>query len=102
MIPHRFGLLVAALLTLSACAAETCRDRPCTSDQKLTEAVKTSLDREPALVVDQLRVSSDGGTVYVYGLVSTYLEYQLVEKIGRGVPGVKLFMNATSVDNTRY
>ena len=102
MIPLRSGLFLAALLTLSACASETCQDRPCTPDQKLSETVKTALDKEPGLLVDQLHVHADAGTVYVNGLVSTYLEYQLVDQIGHGVPGVKRLVNATSVDNARY
>ncbi len=92
MIPSRL-FFAAALLVLSGCAEPA---------DKLAETVKAKLDENPALLADQLHVNSEGGTVYVHGLVSTDLEYRLVEQIGRGVPGVKRFINATSVDNARY
>ena len=102
MFASRPVLILAALLALSGCAAESCRDRPCGADEKLAEAVKTELDRHAALLADQLHVDAEGGTVYVHGLVSTLLEYQEVDRIGRSVPGVIRFINATVVDNARY
>ncbi len=98
----RSVLMLAALLTLTGCATETCKDRSCSPDEKLAEAVKTQLDLQPALLADQLHVNAEGGMVYVHGLVSTFVEYQEVDRIGRAVPGVKQLINMTTVDNTRY
>lgn len=101
MISFRSLFLLAAL-TLSGCAAETCADRPCSPDERLVEAVRVKLAEHPGLVADHLQIEAQGGTVYAHGLVSTDLEFRMLDEIVRGVPGVKRFVNATSVDNARY
>ena len=97
----RSVLTIAVMLSLAGCAAETCKDHPCSPDQRLTEAVRNSLNQHISLVVDTLRVETEDGTVYVRGVVSTYLEFQQVDQYVRAVPGVKRFVNATTIEN-RY
>jgi osmotically-inducible protein OsmY len=86
---------LAVLLLLTACA-----ERP--ADERLEEAVRASIDQYPALLVDHLTVRSENGVIYIYGLVSTYVEYVDVERVAKATRGVNQVVNVTSVDNSRY
>jgi osmotically-inducible protein OsmY len=88
-------LPLAALVLLAACAASA-------SDEKLEQAVRDSIHKHPALVVDNLRVHSENGVVYVSGLVSTYVEQVEVDQMLKTTPGVTKFVNMTTVDNSRF
>ena len=98
---RKFGgvLVVSLSLMLTACAAETCADHPCSPDEKLVEAVKAGIHRHPALLTDQIRVQAEDGTVYLYGLVSTTLELIEVEDVAKSTPGVKKVVNLCGVDD---
>jgi osmotically-inducible protein OsmY len=88
-------LPLASFLLLASCA-----ETP--SDQRLQEAVEQSIHQNPALLADHLKVRSENGVIYLYGLVATYVEYVDVEKLAKATPGVKQVVNATSVDNSRF
>jgi osmotically-inducible protein OsmY len=88
--------LPLALLSLLASCAETL------SDERLQEAVEQNIHQNPALLADHLKVRSENGVIYLYGLVATYVEYVDVEKLAKATPGVKQVVNATSVDNSRF
>ena len=89
-------LPLAALLLLAGCAIDT------PADEKLDEAVRSSFAQHPALQADHLKIYSQDGTVYIYGFVSTYVEYTEVERVARATPGVQRVANMTTIDNTRY
>jgi len=91
--------LVTALSVLTACAAETCKDAPCSPDEKLAETVKDRIDQHPALLADHLRVQADHGVVYLYGLVATQLELFEVEDLAKAAPGVARVVNMCSIEN---
>lgn len=91
--------LLTVLVVLAGCAAETCQDHPCTPNEKLVEAVKANIHQHPALLTDQIRVQSDGGVVYLYGLVSTTVELYEVEDVAKATPGVAKVINMCAVDN---
>lgn len=91
------ALVLAAALT--GCAVETCADHPCTPDEKLVEAVKAHIHEHTALLTDQIHVQADGGTVYLYGLVSTEVERLEVEDVAKSTPGVKKVVNNCAVEN---
>jgi len=93
--------LVTVLLFLAGCAAETCQDHPCSSDEKLVEAVKASITQHSALLADHLRVQVDNGVVYLYGLVSTDLELIEVQEVAKATPGVTRVVNMCAVDKQR-
>ena len=88
-------LPLAVLLLLASCA-----EAP--SDQKLQEAVEQRIHENPALLADHLKVRSENGVIYLYGLVATYVEFVDVEKLAKATPGVKQVVNATTVDNSRF
>jgi len=91
-------VLIAAL---SGCAVETCNDHPCSPDEKLIEAVRSNFRQHPALLTDQIRVQSEDGTIYLYGLVSTNVELGLVEDVARSTPGVKKVVNLCAIENVQ-
>jgi len=96
------GVLIVSLsLLLSACAADSCRNLLCSPDEKLVEAVKANIHQHSALLADQIRVQSEDGTVYLYGLVSSNVELVNVEEIAKSTPGVKKVINLCTLDNTR-
>jgi osmotically-inducible protein OsmY len=91
-------VLIAAL---SGCAVETCKDHPCTPDDKLVEAVKGNIHQHSALLTDQIRVQSEDGTVYLYGRVSTNVELVLVEDVAKSTAGVKKVINLCTIENVQ-
>jgi osmotically-inducible protein OsmY len=93
--------VLAVLSLLAGCVAETCKDHPCSADDKLVEAVKANIAQHPALMADTLRVQADQGVVYLYGLVSTQLELTEVEDVARATAGVIRVVNLCGVDNRR-
>jgi hypothetical protein len=103
MSPLRVLPLFAVFFSLLAgCAAqESCRDHVCTPDEKLVEAVTANIHSHSALLTDHLRVQSEDGVVYVYGLVSTNVELVDVEEVAKATPGVKRVVNMCAVDNVQ-
>jgi len=96
------GVLVVSLsLLLAACAADSCKDRPCSPDEKLIEAVKGNIRQHSALLTDQIRVQSEDGTVYLYGRVSTNVELVTVEDVAKSTPGVKKVINLCTIENVQ-
>lgn len=91
--------LLTATLILTGCATESCKDHPCSPDEKLAEAVRVNIESRPALLADHLKVVGEDGTIYLYGLVSTSLEFAEVEEIAKATPGVKKVVNACGIDN---
>jgi osmotically-inducible protein OsmY len=87
------------VLTLAGCAAETCRDHACSPDETLSEAVKAKIAEHPALLADHLRVQTDRGVVYLYGLVATYVELADVEEVAKATPGVTRVVNLCAIEN---
>jgi len=99
-LPRFFSALIL-ISALSGCAADSCKDRPCSPDEKLIEAVEGNIRQHSALLTDQIRVRAADGTVYLYGLVSTNVELATVEDVARSTPGVKTVINLCAVDNAR-
>jgi len=96
------GVLVVSLsLLLAACAADSCKDHPCTPDEKLIEAVKGNIRQHSALLTDQIRVQAEDGTIYLYGRVSTNVELVEVEDVAKSTPGVKKVINLCSIENVQ-
>jgi osmotically-inducible protein OsmY len=91
--------LLTVLLVLTACAARTCKDGPCSPDQRLAETVKVNIDKRPGLLGDQLRVQADQGVVYLYGIVVTQLELYEVEEVAKATPGVVKVVNMCAIEN---
>lgn len=89
------SLPLALLLLLAACA-----EAP--SDEKLEQAVAQAFHQNTALLADHLKIRSENGVIYIYGLVSTYVEYADVERVAKATAGVKQVVNMTAVDNTRF
>ena len=96
------GVLIVSLsLLLAACAADSCKDRPCSPDEKLIEAVEVNIRQHPALLTDQIRVRADNGTIYLYGRVSTNVELVTVEEVAKATPGVKEVVNLCAIENVQ-
>lgn len=93
--------VLTVVLLLAGCAADTCQDHACSPDEKLVEAVKANIHQHPALLGDQLRVEADHGVVYLYGLVSTYVELAEVEDVAKATPGVTKVVNMCAIDNVQ-
>ncbi len=91
--------LLMALSVLTACAAESCKDSPCSPDEKLAETVKVNIDKRPALLGDQLRVQAESGVVYLYGIVVSQLELYEVEDVAKTTPGVIRVVNMCTIEN---
>ena len=91
--------LLTVLSVLTACAAESCKDVPCSPDETLAETVKINLARHPALLADQLRVQADHGVVYLYGIVVSQLELYEVEEVAKATPGVTRIVNMCAIEN---
>lgn len=90
-------LMVA--LCLAGCATESCRDRACSPDETLVEAVKANIALHPALLSDHIRVRADQGVVYLSGFVSTGLELSEVEDVAKATPGVTRVINDCAIEN---
>ena len=98
-LPRLLPVLVV-MSALAGCAAETCKDHPCTANEKLVEAVRASIHEHSALLTDQIRVQAeDDGTVYLYGLVSTEVERREVEDVVKSTAGVKKVVNLCETEN---
>jgi osmotically-inducible protein OsmY len=102
MSPFRVLPVFAVLSVLAGCAAEeSCKDHPCTPDQTLVEAVTANIHSHAALLADHLRVQSEDGTVYLYGLVATNVELVEVEEVAKATPGVKRVVNMCAIENVQ-
>jgi osmotically-inducible protein OsmY len=91
--------LLMALSVLTACAAVSCKDGPCSPDETLAETVKSRIDQRPALLGDQLRVQANNGVVYLYGIVVSQLELYEVEDVAKATPGVVRVVNMCAIEN---
>ena len=91
-------LLLASVFlaaTVTACAS------PSSEDMKLSSDVERSINKDPALRADLLRVQAADHVVYLNGTTDTWVEYYNAEKVALAVPGVKRVVNKLDVDN-RY
>ena len=89
------ALLASIVLaaTVAACAA------PSSEDMKLSSDVQRSIDADPALQADLLRVQATDHIVYLNGTTDTWLEYKSAERIALAVPGVTRVVNNLAITN---
>jgi len=100
-------LIVLVLLTpllplLSGCAtheSQNCAANGCADDARITDELKAKLRANAALPSWDIQVQTINHTVYLYGLVATGLERNIVEDTAREISGVTKVVNSISVRN---
>ena len=102
-----FLSLLASLLPLfGGCAVhdvhQKCAANGCPDDERITGEVMAKLRANPALPVWDIQVQTLDHTVYLYGVVATGLERNIVEDTARAIPGVTKVVNSISVRNGPY
>lgn len=95
-------LLLATLLPLfGGCAThearQKCAANGCPDDARITSELTAKLRANAALPSWDIQVQTLDGTVYLYGLVATGLERNIVEDTARAIPGVTKVVNSISV-----
>ena len=109
MRTHRLlAMLLLATLPplLGGCAThearQKCAANGCPDDARITGEVMAKLRANPALPSWDIQVQTLDHTVYLYGLVATGLERNIVEDTARQIPGVTKVVNSISVRNGVY
>lgn len=76
------GFLTTATLMTPVAYADTAYPG---GDQAETQAVQTAIEKDPALRIDQIRVQTLGGVVYLHGTVGSEATAERAEAIAQGV-----------------
>lgn len=99
---HAAAAIVFALATgLAGCAAyQKCGFAGCPGDPRITTEVEAKLRENLALESWGIRVQTFDRVVYLYGLVDTNLERNIVESTALEVPGVRRVVNSIGVRNS--
>ena len=92
------SVLAAALASCSS--PQTCGQN-CSADDQLSLQVLRTINSNPALLADLLRVQVSDHVVYLNGSTDTRLEYVEAEEAARSVSGVLRVVNKIEVRN-RY
>ena len=98
---HQCVLVVAATLaagTLSSCmSARKCDATSCEGDARITANLDAWLYEDKAIQPFSVTVQTIDGTVYLYGIVDTQMQKNIIEDQARKTPGVKSVVNSLSV-----
>ena len=87
------ALALALAAPLPACVTfDACATSDCSADGAITAAVQSRLEQQPALDVDNIRVQTVHGTVYLNGIVNTSLEVNVAGQLA-AVPGATNVVN---------
>jgi osmotically-inducible protein OsmY len=98
--------LAAALLatTLAACSTvdvyRKCGFAGCAGDARITASVEGRLRENLAIEYWGIQVQTLDHVVYLYGLVDTGLERNIIESTALEVPGVERVVNSIGIRNT--
>ena len=94
-------LAVCATSQLAGCAAyQKCGFAGCAGDRRITADVEAKLRENLALEVWGIQVQTFDHVVYLYGIVDTNLERNIIESAAREIAGVREVVNSIGVRNT--
>jgi osmotically-inducible protein OsmY len=98
---HKCVLVVAAALAavaLSSCTnARKCDTAACAGDAQISASLDKWLSDNKAFQPNAVTVQTINGTVYLYGIVDTQLQKNLIDEQARNTPGVKSVVNSIGV-----
>lgn len=99
--PLLAGLCLAA--AVGGCAnTPPCSGAACGADDATTAAVTALFAQHPALrPPNSISVQTHGGTVYLYGIVDTAMEWRVASEVAAEAPGAKQVVNLIGIDNGR-
>ncbi|HEX6834624.1 MAG TPA: BON domain-containing protein [Rudaea sp.] len=94
-------LSLAALLVLGGCAlgGTACDSAKCAHDAEINAQVQTALSEKRDLPLEEVRVQTTNGIVYLYGIVDTELQRRIIEERAREITGVVDVVNSIGVRN---
>jgi osmotically-inducible protein OsmY len=94
-------LAALAMATLCGCATyQKCGFGGCAGDPQITAGIEAKLRENLAIESWGIRVQTFDRTVYLYGLVDTDLERNIVESAALEVAGVRRVVNSIAVRNS--
>ena len=100
------SLLAPLLPLLGGCGMQETRQKcaanGCPDDARITGELTAKLRANAALPSWDIQVQTIDHTVYLYGIVATGLERNIVEDTARQIPGVTKVVNSISVRNGVY
>ena len=100
VLRHAAGVLFASMAVLAGCAPyHKCGFAGCAGDPRITADVEARLYANLAIESWGIKVQTLDRVVYLYGLVDTDLERNLIESTARDIPGVRSVVNAIAVRN---
>jgi osmotically-inducible protein OsmY len=94
-----YTLAIILSVALSSCATDRrCGAGGCSSDEKITENVRTLLDEHHDLAPPaEIRVQTVDRVVYLTGTVSAGLQRDAIADLARQAPGVSRVVNSISI-----
>ncbi|MEP6940714.1 MAG: BON domain-containing protein [Rudaea sp.] len=72
-------------------------DAGCVQDRQITAAIETAMRERASLPDWEVQVQTEGGIVYLHGLVDTIVQKDAIEAIARETPGVVGVENAINL-----
>ena len=87
--------LSVTLVTMMGCAATATKESTgqYVDDAAITAKVKAAILDQPTLKVFDIHVATFGGTVYLWGVVTSQLTIDEASRVVSGIPGVKAVKN---------
>jgi osmotically-inducible protein OsmY len=91
-------LAIVLACALSGCAtAPKCNGSACEGDTRIKQQVEQVINDNKAIQPWSITVQTIDGVVYLYGIVDTGLQRNVIEEQAAAVPGVKRVVNSIGV-----
>jgi osmotically-inducible protein OsmY len=99
LVPLRaFALVALSGCVLAACStAPACPSGGCQGDALIKQRVDQMIYDKKAIEPFSITVQAKNGVVYLYGIVDTQLQKNILEEETTKIPGVKRVVNSISV-----
>lgn len=98
-----FALALLLCGALGACSASHgCPPGGCEGDAKIKQQVEAMIYENKAIQPFSITVQAKEGVVYLYGIVDTQLQKNVLEEETAKIPGVKRVVNSIGVRGNVY
>lgn len=96
--------LIVATVACASCVPGSmkCDTQHCSADAEINEHVQAALYERRDLPMENVTVQTIGSVVYLYGIVDTELQRELIEQTARDTTGVVNVVNSIGVRNSVY
>jgi osmotically-inducible protein OsmY len=96
----RVCAMLIAFALLTSCSSGDVRNN--SADAGLAKQIQSTLFERRDLPMENVTVQVIDAVVYLYGIVDTELQRNLIEEVARDTPGIVNVVNSIGVRNSAY